>query len=136
MKLLSSKYSDTSFSLGILLLRLFAGSAMAFSHGYKKLTGFNEILAKGFPDPFHVGTKISLGLTVFAEFFCAILIIIGLLSRLATIPLIIAMSVALFIAHKGQFFGEGEMAGLFLVIFITLLLTGPGKYSADKLIGK
>ena len=51
-------------------------------------------------------------------------------------PLIIAMSVALFVAHKGQVFGDGETAALFLVGYLILLLAGPGKISADRLIGK
>jgi putative oxidoreductase len=46
------------------------------------------------------------------------------------------MSVALFIANKGAFFGVGEAAGLFLACFITLLFTGPGKVSLDRFIGK
>ena len=38
---------------------------------------------------------------VFAEFFCAAFIILGLFTRLASIPLVIAMGVAVFFAHKG-----------------------------------
>jgi len=60
----------------------------------------------------------------------------GLMTRLATIPLIIAMSVALFYSHNGEMFGEGEKAALFLAGYIALLFAGPGKLSADKLIGK
>lgn len=77
-----------------------------------------------------------MSLTIFAEFFCAGLIMIGLMTRLATIPLIIAMSVALFYSHNGEMFGEGEKAALFLAGYIALLFAGPGKLSADKLIGK
>jgi putative oxidoreductase len=77
-----------------------------------------------------------MALTIFAEFFCSAFLIMGLLSRLSTIPLIIAMSVALIYAHHGQVFGEGEHAALYLAGFIAILFTGPGKYSMDKLIGK
>ncbi|ANH83839.1 DoxX family protein [Niabella ginsenosidivorans] len=136
MKLISTKYKDGNVALSLLLLRITAGASIALNHGYQKLTGFNEMAAKGFADPFHIGVKASLGLTIFAEFFCGLLIIIGLLTRLATIPLIIAMCVALFFAHGGDFFGKGELAGIFLVIFVVLLITGPGKYSADRAIGK
>jgi putative oxidoreductase len=92
--------------------------------------------APRFADPFHIGSTTSLSLVVFAEFFCSAFIILGLFTRLACIPLIIAMSVALFIANKGAFFGVGEAAGLFLACFITLLFTGPGKVSLDRFIGK
>lgn len=104
-------------------------------HGYKKLMSF-AAKSPGFTDPFGIGSPASMSLTIFAEFFCAIFIVIGLMTRLATIPLIIAMSVALFYAHKGQLFGDGEHAALYLFGFIILLFTGPGKISMDKLIGK
>ncbi|MFT3903637.1 MAG: DoxX family protein [Niabella sp.] len=136
MKLLNTKLSDNRASLGLLLLRVATGSAMLINHGLKKISGFNTILEKGFADPFHIGAKASLSLTVFAEVFCAILIILGLTTRLASIPLIIAMFVALFIAHGGEIFGQGELAAIYLSIFFMLLLAGPGKYSVDKLISK
>ncbi len=92
--------------------------------------------APRFADPFHIGSTTSLSMVVFAEFFCAAFIILGLFTRLAAVPLIIAMSVALFFAHKGEFFGKGETAGLFLTCFIVLLFTGPGKVSLDRFIGR
>lgn len=133
-KLFSTKYSDTSVSLALLVLRISMGALMV-PHGYDKLMKFATFSAK-FPDPFHIGTTASMALTVFAEFFCAVFIILGLLTRLASIPLIIAMAVAVFYAHHGQIFGDGEHAALYLAGYIAILLAGPGKYSLDKLIGK
>ncbi|MBK8951804.1 MAG: DoxX family protein [Chitinophagaceae bacterium] len=133
-RLFSTKYSDNSVSFDLLMLRLATGGLM-IQHGYDKLVKF-AVMSKGFPDPFGVGNTASLSMLVFAEFFCAILILAGLLTRLATIPLIIAMSVALFKAHNGQIFGEGEHAALFLGGYIALLFAGPGKISIDRLIGK
>jgi len=136
MKLMTSKYSEPSVSVALLLLRVAAGSAMLMNHGLMKISQFDAILSKGFADPFHIGTKASLGLTIFAEVFCAALVIVGLLTRLATLPLIAAMLVALFFAHGGDFYGEGELPGVFLAVFIVLFLVGPGRFSLDKKIGK
>ncbi|MBK7289513.1 MAG: DoxX family protein [Chitinophagaceae bacterium] len=133
-KLFSTKYSDRSISLSLLLLRLAVGGLM-IPHGYKKLLNFAN-KSSGFTDPFGIGGPASMSMVIFAEFFCAGLIVLGLLTRLATIPLIIAMSVALFISHNGQFFGEGEKAALFLAGYLIILLAGPGKISTDRLIGK
>lgn len=133
-KLFNSKYSDRVISPALFLLRLSLGGLM-IPHGYDKLVNF-AAKSNGFPDPFHIGSSASLGLTVFAEFFCAIFIVAGLMTRLACIPLIVAMGVALFKAHNGNVFGEGEHAALYFFGFIVLLLTGPGKYSADRVIGK
>jgi putative oxidoreductase len=133
-KLLSTRYSETSFAIALFILRVAAG-AMMIPHGYDKLNKFSE-MAPTFSDPFHIGSALSLSLVIFAEFFCAIFIIVGLFTRLACIPLIIDMAVALFYAHHGRIFQDGEKAALFLVIFITILFVGPGKLSLDKMIGK
>jgi putative oxidoreductase len=134
-RLFSTKTSDSAFSFGMLLLRVGAGSLILINHGLDKLMHFAE-KAPRFADPFHIGSTTSLALVVFAEFFCAAFIILGLFTRLAALPLVIAMSVALFSAHKGAFFGNGELAGIFLVCFIAILVMGPGKASMDRFIGK
>jgi len=134
-KLFSTRTSDNALSFAMFTLRLGAGSLMMVDHGLDKIMHFAQKAHK-FADPFHIGSTTSLSLVVFAEFFCAAFIILGLFTRLACIPLIIAMSVALFFAHKGDFYGAGESAGLFLICFLTLLFAGPGKISLDRLIGK
>src|SRR5215217_5348544 len=127
-KLFSTKVSDKAFSFAVLVLRLGAGSLIMINHGLSKIMHFAQ-MASRFSDPFHIGSTTSLALVVFAEFFCAAFIMLGLFTRLAAIPLVIAMGVALFLAHKGEFFGQGESAGLYLICFVTILLAGPGKAS-------
>lgn len=133
-KLLSTRYSETPFSIGLFLLRAAAGGLM-IPHGYMKLQKFSEF-APQFADPFHIGSQLSLSLCIFAELFCSILIILGLFTRFACIPQIINMAVAVFVAHKGEIFGDGEHGTLYLAIFAALLFTGPGRFSLDKLIAK
>ena len=133
-RLLSTRYSDAAFNFALLLLRVSAG-AMMVPHGYGKLKKFSTMSAK-FPDPFHVGSTASLSLTIFAEFFCAMLLIVGLFTRLACIPLAIAMSVAVIVSHNGEIFGEGEHAALYLSVFLAILCVGPGRMSLDGMIGK
>lgn len=134
-RLFSTRTSDTSFSIATFVLRVSAGALMMINHGLDKLMHFGE-KANKFADPFGIGSKTSLSLVVFAEFFCAAFLVLGLFTRLAAIPLIIAMAVALFYAHNGEFFGKGEMATLYLASYFAILLLGPGKASIDKFIGK
>lgn len=133
-KLLSTKYSANAFNTAMLLLRVGVGVLMMY-HGYGKLTGFGEMQNK-FMNFMGIGQTASLALVVFAEFFCSLFLILGLFTRMATIPLIITMGVALVKAHKTEIFGEGEMAALYLVIYLVLLLLGPGKISVDGMSGK
>lgn len=133
-KLFSTRCSDGSFAFAILVLRIGLGGLM-ITHGYSKLVTFAS-KSKTFIDPYHLGSTVSLSLDIFAEFFCAAFIVLGLMTRLACIPLIIAMVTAIIFAHNGQFMGAGEKAALYLTGFIALLFTGPGKISMDRLIGK
>jgi putative oxidoreductase len=133
-KLISTGYSETSLSIALFLLRAAAG-AMMIPHGYDKLRHFSAY-GPGFTDPFHIGGPLSLSLCIFAEFFCAILIVLGLFTRLASIPLIITMAVVVFYVFHGQIFGKAEHPSLYLAMFIAVLFAGPGKFSLDKMIGK
>ncbi|MEO5999820.1 MAG: DoxX family protein [Chitinophagaceae bacterium] len=128
-KFLSINYSTSAFSIAMLLLRVGSG-AMAMSHGYNKLVHFADMKSK-FMNFMGIGSSLSLSLVIFSEFFCSIFLIIGLFSRLVVLPLIFSMSVALFKAHNGDIFGDGEKTALYLTCFIAILLCGPGKASVD-----
>jgi len=116
----------------LLLLRA-ASSLMIFTHGWPKIANFSDYLNR-FADPLGLGPALSLQATIFAEFFCAILVALGLLTRLALIPLIITMATVVFIIHGGDAFGDKELPLLYLFAFVVLFITGPGKYSLDKRI--
>ncbi len=122
-------------NIWLLLLRVLIAAFM-LTHGVPKflrLIGSDEIK---FGDPIGIGPVLSFILVVFAEAFCSILIGLGLGTRLATIPLIIDMMVAGFIAHAADPFGRKELAFMFLFVYITILILGAGKYSIDSLIAK
>lgn len=134
-RLFSTSCSDNAFSFAVFILRVGIGSLMLVQHGLDKLMHFAEKAPK-FYNLLGIGSTTSLALVVFAEFFCAAFLILGLFTRLAAIPLVIAMGVALFSAHKGDFFGQGESAGLYLICFLAILILGPGRASLDRFIGK
>jgi putative oxidoreductase len=133
-KLLSTKYSAGAFSAAMLVLRLGVGVLMLM-HGYDKLIHFAD-KQNTFMNFLGIGSTMSLALVVFAEFFCSLFLILGLFTRLATIPLIIATFVMIFKAHNGDVFGDGEHAALYLIGYLVLLLVGPGKASLDSMMGK
>lgn len=133
-KLLSTKYSAGAFSTAMLVLRLGLGILMLM-HGYNKLVHFAD-KQNTFMNFLGMGSTISLALVVFAEFFCSLFLILGLFTRLAAIPLIIATLVMIFKSHNGDILGDGEHAALYLTGYLVLLLVGPGRASVDSMIGK
>ena len=117
---------------GLLVLR--AGLAVTMlTHGWSKLQGFSEGAAS-FPDPIGVGPTLSMALVIFAEFFCAIAVLAGFLTRLAVIPIAFTMVIAFFVIHAADPLQQKELAWVYLVGFAALLLTGPGRLSIDGLI--
>ena len=133
-KLLSTKYSAGAFSTAMLVLRLGLGALM-LKHGYDKLVHF-EATVEHMPSLLGMGKSVSAVLIIFAEFFCSLFLILGLFTRLAAIPLIIATCVMIFKSHNGEVFGDGEHAALYLTGYLVLLLIGPGRASVDSMIGK
>jgi putative oxidoreductase len=134
-KLLHTNSKDEYLNIIILIIRL-AIAALMITHGYPKLIkllGSDEIQ---FADPIGLGPALSLALVVFAEFFCSIFIGIGLGTRLASVPLIITMLVAAFITHASDPIGKKELALLYLLFYLTLLVVGSGKFSIDYWITK
>lgn len=127
-KLFNSK--PISADMGLLILRIVFGLSM-MTHGWGKLMGFSE-KAAGFYDPFGIGGEASLALVIFAEFFCSLLLVLGVYARIVLIPLIITMLVVVFAKHIGDPFGKMEKGVLYLGVYITLFLTGSGKYSITK----
>ena len=118
-------------SLLILLMRVFFGT-LFFTHGLDKMMNFNE-LVQNYPSIIGLGSYMTLMITIFCEFCCSLFLIAGLLVRIMTIPMIIAMGVAFFDVHDAMM-PEGELALIYFIMFIILFFVGPGRYSVDYLI--
>lgn len=127
---------NRSRDLGLLILRLTFGAIMIYGHGWGKLMRFFGDEPISFSDPIGIGAVPSLVLVVFAEVICAALVGLGWMTRLATIPLMIAMFVAAFVAHIDDPFSRMEKPLMYLIVYLVIFLTGPGWYSIDAQIRK
>lgn len=131
--LFPTKLYTTKVSLFLLATRIIFG-ILLMNHGIQKLSNFHEI-STSFPDPLGVGSAVSLGLAIFGELICSIGFIVGLLYRLAMIPMIFTMCIAFFVIHGNDVFAVKELAFVYLIVFILMYIAGPGKYSIDYFLG-
>ena len=116
--------------LALAILRISA-SALMLTHGIPKIERlFTDTIE--FPDPLGVGAPTSLTLALIGEVIAPIFIIIGFRTKLASLLPISVMLVAFFFVHLNDPIGKQEKALLYLAVFLTIFLAGPGKYSIDK----
>lgn len=129
------KECKTANDVGLLIFRLALGLVLLYGHGAEKLSIIFSGQEIQFMDPIGIGTGLSFHLAAFAEGICAILLILGLFSRLAS--LILALNfIVIFIFHAfivQDGFQVLELRFLYLLPFIALTFTGAGKYALDNL---
>lgn len=132
-KLLRVNNNPQAVDISLLIARLGIGTLM-LTHGLPKLAMLLSGESVQFPGIMGISPEVSLGLAVFAEVMCSLLIIAGLGTRLAALPLIITMAVAAFYIHAADGFAKQELAVQYLLVYVVLLFAGSGKYSADNLL--
>jgi len=129
-KLISTTSLNTDFAT--LLLRLVFGGMFIF-HGYPKLANYSEMV-KMFGDPIGIGNELSVILTIFGEFVCGILIVLGLLTRFAAVPVFITMLVVLFVALAQAPFTDKMLPFVYIFLSVVIFILGSGKYSLDAVL--
>ena len=118
--------------LAILLLRVWTGFSLFAKHGIEKFTNFSQ-MQQHFPDPLHIGVTPSLIFSLLSDGICSLLIIVGFASRLAAFIILLNLLVVFNTMHQFSFGKEhAELVYVYLGIFISIFLAGPGRYSLDS----
>lgn len=136
MSILRLNFIPLNKDLGLLLLRISFASLMIVFHGWEKLMTAQRQFHT-FPDLIGISSEVSYVLVVWFETFGAVLIILGLYTRINALGLAFTMFVAFFLWHDMRFTGSnaGEMAFAYGFAYLLLFLTGAGKYSLDRKLG-
>ncbi len=128
--MLSKSTSSLSKDLGQFFLRVSSGLLLLCVHGMPKLLNWRtEILH--IDDPLHLGNGLTLFCAIFAEVICSIFIILGLYTRLATLPILFLLFVAMIVVHAGWTLEQGQFGWLLIISFGSIALIGPGRYAID-----
>ncbi|MFC2124238.1 DoxX family protein [Bacteroidota bacterium] len=124
-------YRHLGLNFGLLALRVYAGVAIAFEHGFSKIPpppGFVTSLQE-------IGFMFS-GLwawgTGIIELVCGVLLAVGLAVRASSFLLANSMFLVAFVFHRDEPFANFESALLYGMIAILYIFSGPGKFSIDR----
>jgi putative oxidoreductase len=124
--------------LPLLIVRLclaavFIPSGWGKLHDLPKVTAFFTEL--GIPWPHLNAVVVAL-----SELGCGTLMLIGALSRLAAIPLVVSMTIAILTARRGDVHGVADLFALdeliYLALAVVVLVLGAGAISTDGLVAR
>ena len=112
---------------------LFVSTGWGKVHDLPKVTHFFQTL--GIPAPGFNAVLVS-----YSELVCGTLLVVGLLTRLATIPLTVSMVVAILTAKRSELHGVFDLVGFdeftYLVVLVMIAIIGPGAISLDHLLAR
>ena len=111
----------------LLFLRVAASMLVLIVHGLPKAIHYSSQLAV-IEDPLHLGKTLTLSFAIFAEVLCPVLMIVGIATRLAALPIIVITLVALTLVHPEWTLDEAQFAWMLLILFGTIAIGGAGRY--------
>ncbi|WIE48240.1 DoxX family protein [Pseudomonas sp. GM17] len=126
----ASPWDERARDLGLLFLRVSAGLFLLWVHGLPKLLDYSAQLQR-IEDPFRLGANLTLMLAIFAEVLCPLLIVAGVAVRLACLPILAVLLVALVVVHPQWSLAEGQFAWLLLILFSSIFIAGPGRLALN-----
>ncbi|MCO5240787.1 MAG: DoxX family protein [Chitinophagaceae bacterium] len=133
-KLLGTNYNAKNTDAALFIARVGIALLM-FTHGIPKIAKLSETPVQ-FMDFLGLGPTVSLCLAIFAEVVCSLLIMLGLCTRLAVIPPVITMLVAVLHVHSSDPFVKQELGLHYLLTYTVLFIMGSGRYSIDHALFK
>lgn len=128
----AEKWFSSKSDFGLLILRLFIGLRLIYGSidniiSWNKMMEFSNFLkVNSFPAPTFCAV-----LSIYVQFSCAVLILIGYKTRFAAFILAINFIVAIVMAHSHDTIEAMTPALAMLFISLSLLFTGAGKWSFD-----
>lgn len=131
----STTISYLLFHFTMLFFRIAASLEMIFVHGFKKL-GIGVSQPEKVPNPLHLSDDFNYWFAVAANIFFPFLVLIGCGTRLATLPTLAVTLTGYFILHWHDAALVKDTPFVYSIMFLVILLFGPGKYSIDNCLYK
>ncbi|WP_299896748.1 DoxX family protein [uncultured Aquimarina sp.] len=131
-KIIFNPEADKSTSdLSLLVFRILLSLSMINTHGIKKLLDFEGTI-QHIPDPMGIGGEISTIIAIVANIVAPVFIILGLGTRLATLPILSVTLMGFFIVHGNDPWSVRDVPLMYSLAYLLILFMGAGKYSLDS----
>lgn len=132
MKLEYHIQSDRVHTIAYTFFRVLSGLLLMIN-GWSKWLALPDA-SLDFPDPLGIGSTLSIYLAIFSELICGLALVLGLMTRIASIPIVITFVVAVFLVHGNDPFDVKQTAMLYLIASLYIIVKGSGRFSLDELI--
>lgn len=130
---LHSHIESSVNDLALLAFRVAVSAQLIVVHGLKKL-GIGVTQAENVPNPLHLPQAINQIFATSANVIFPLFIIFGVLTRLATLPILAVTLTGYFIVHGSDPLPERDVPFMYSIVFLLILILGPGKYSIDNIL--
>jgi len=117
----------------LLLFRVAASAELIAAHGLKKI-GVGVAEAETVPNPLHLPEAFNQAFATAANLVFPLFVILGLLTRLATLPVLAVTLTGFLVVHLHDPILIRDTPYIYSVVFLLILAMGPGKYSLDNYI--
>jgi putative oxidoreductase len=129
--LLSVYSSWKLFNWAMLCFRVFISIELIVVHGLKKIgVGVQE--AEHIPNPLHLPESLYNGFAIAANLFFPLMVIAGICTRLATLPILAVTVTGYFVIHGHGTLLEKDTPFMYSLAFLLIAVLGAGKYSIDN----
>lgn len=123
------------FNASLLIFRIAICLQLMLVHGTKKI-GIGIAEPEKVPNPYHLPEVINQYLAIAANLIFPVLVILGVFTRLAVIPILALTLTGYFVVHLHDSPSVKDIPFMYSLSYLLLLVLGPGRYSLDHLINK
>jgi putative oxidoreductase len=123
------------FHFTMLLFRVIVSLELMAVHGFKKI-GVGVNIAEIVPNPLHLSDAFNNWFAIVANLISPVFIMLGLLTRLAILPILAVTLTGYFVLHWNDALLVKDVPFIYSVVFMLICVLGPGKYSFDYLINR
>ncbi|MDP5199081.1 DoxX family protein [Flavobacterium sp. DG2-3] len=133
--LLRSNLGTQLNNVALLFFRIAISAELIYAHGLKKV-GVGTAMAEVVPNPLGLSEAFNQAFATTANLVMPLFIILGLMTRLATLPILAVTLTGYFVLHFNDPILVKDVPLVYSLCFLLIGFTGAGKYSMDHYISR